>query len=123
MDSPAVVVSGLCEVIRRLLYLQLSKVLVEPLQARLPEPPVLLDPARHVLEWRRLEATRPPLRVATLDHESRVLEHLQVLRDARQAHVERRSELGHRGLPDREPGEDGKAGRVGESSEGLAQRI
>src|SRR6186997_1776577 len=48
-------VSGVGAGIGRLLCLQIAEVLVEPVEARLPQPAVLLQPTRHVMERRRLQ--------------------------------------------------------------------
>ena len=50
--------------------LQLTKILVEPVEACLPQPAILFHPARNVVQRRRLEPARTPLRVAPLDDEA-----------------------------------------------------
>jgi len=47
-----------------------------------------VDPFRHVLQRRRLQPAGSPLRFAAAGDEARALEHFQVFRDGRQAHVE-----------------------------------
>jgi hypothetical protein len=59
---------------------------------------------------------------ASLD-QPRPFEHLQMLADRWQRHVERLGELGHRLRAGRQIGENGAAGRVGERGERVAQGI
>src|SRR5215469_5041046 len=47
-----------------LLFPDLSQVIVQSIEALSPEPPVALDPFRHLLQTSRFELTRPPLRFA-----------------------------------------------------------
>src|SRR5215471_16985163 len=47
-----------------LLFLDLSQVIVQSIEALHPEPAVALGPFRHVLQTSRVELTRPPLRFA-----------------------------------------------------------
>src|SRR6476659_9360668 len=103
--APSVVVSSVSVVVGLLLLLQLAQVVVESLEALLPETPVLADPVGDVAEPLRLEGARPPLRLAALFDEAGALEHLQVLRDRGQAEIERGGQLRHRRLALRKPGE------------------
>src|SRR6185503_6615116 len=66
-----------------LLLLQVLEVVVEPFVARIPEAAVVLGPLGDLLERRRLEPARSPLRFAAACDETRALEHPQVLRDGR----------------------------------------
>src|SRR5712691_10421876 len=51
-------------VIASLLLLHLLQVYIEPIEALVPEPPVLLHPVVDLFERARLEPARAPLRVA-----------------------------------------------------------
>src|SRR6188508_1220010 len=64
--------SGVGAGIGRLLCLQLAKVALEPVEARLPEPAVLLHPTGHVVERCRLQAAGAPLGIASLDDQTGV---------------------------------------------------
>src|SRR2546428_13028555 len=76
--------------------------------------PVLADPVRDGAERLRLQPAGAPLRLTTLFDETGPLQHLEVLRDSGQAHVERRREL-----CDRRP-TAGEAGQGGPSPSGGA---
>src|SRR5829696_3064594 len=98
-----------------LLVFQLLQVGVESIETGFPDRAVPLGPVGNVLEGRRLDPARAPLRFPAAGDEPGALEHAQVLRDGRHAHLEGLGELGHGALAGREPGQDGPAGRVGES--------
>ena len=53
--------------------------------------------------------------------ETGTLEHTQVLRDGRRAHLEGQGEVLDDGVARGEPGQDGAAGRVGEGGEKVEQ--
>src|SRR5262245_59512860 len=117
-QSDGVVITSLFfALILLVLLLQRFQVVVEAIEAFLPEPPIPLDVAGDLLKRLGVQSTRAPLRVASADDEARALEHLEVLRDRREAHLERGGELRYRDLALREPREDGASGRIGESSE------
>src|SRR6266702_1651082 len=78
--------------------LELLQVLVQPVVALLPEFAVPLDPLVCFLQRPRLQPGRPPLPFPAPSDQPRPLQHLQVLRDRRQAHRERLRELRDRGL-------------------------
>src|SRR6266516_2968804 len=86
--------------------LELLQVPVQPVVALFPEPAIPLDPLRDIPERTSLEPGGPPLPLPAPGDQPGPLEDLQVLGDRRQAHLERRRQLGHRGLPSREPRED-----------------
>src|SRR5215469_10841221 len=73
--------------------LDLPQVLVELVEPLGPGPAVLLDPARDRVEPRPLQVAGPELGVPAARDETAALEHLQVLGDGRQGHVERRGQL------------------------------
>src|SRR5262245_61567 len=106
-----------------LLLGELTQVRVEAVEALLPEAPVEGRPVGDVLEGRRLQPARTPLRLAAAGDQSGALEHLQVLRDRRHAHVERLGELGDGRLARREPRENGAARRVRERRKRRAELI
>src|SRR5260221_6565321 len=75
-------------VIARLL--QFGQIRVESIESLLPQPAVVLDPVGDLLQGLRREPARPPLGVSCALDEACPLQDLQVLRDGRQAHLERR---------------------------------
>src|SRR6266542_3634041 len=101
--------------------LELVQVLVQPVVALLPEAAVPLGPVGDLLEWPSLEPGGPPLPLPAPRDEPRPLEHLQVLRDRRQAHLERLRQLGDGGLPRRQPPENRPPRGIRESPEGAVQ--
>src|SRR5688572_299444 len=101
--------------------LELIQVLLQPVVAFLPETPVPLRPRGDLLQRSRLEPGWPPLPLATPGDEPRSLQHLQVLRDGRQAHLERFRQLRHRGLPRRQPRQDRPPRGIREGREGAVQ--
>src|SRR6187399_139518 len=107
----------------RLRCLQLRKVHFEVVEAAVPEAPILLGPFGDFPEGGGVELARSPLRLATLDDESRVGEHPQVPRDGRSADGERRRQLLDGRLPMRKSFEDLAPRGVGQGSKGGAERV
>src|SRR5580704_49001 len=103
--------------------LDFLQVFVQPVEALFPEPAVMFDPIGGVLQWRRLEPARPPLRRAAARDQAGTLEHLQMLRDRRQADLERFGQFGNRRLARGEPRQDRPPRRIGERRQGRAERI
>src|SRR6266540_202481 len=101
--------------------LELLQVLLQPVVALLPEAAVPLGPLGDLLEWPRLEPGGPPLPLPASCDEPRPLQHLQVLRDRRQAHLERLRQLGDGSLPRRQPREDRPPRGIREGPEGAVQ--
>lgn len=87
---------------------------VEPL---FPEEAEAVEVGRGILERRRVQRARAPLRVAPAHDEPRLLEHLEVLRDRRLAHVERFGEFGDRVDAGAQAIKDRPPGGVGEGAE------
>src|SRR5262245_50120605 len=108
---------------RLLLRLQLLQILLQAIEARLPEPAIMREPIGGVAHWRGVEPARPPLRLAPPRDQAGAFEHLEVLGDAGKTHVERLGELGHRGLAKRKPRQDGAPGRIGERRERARKAI
>ena len=79
-------------------------------------------PKRPIRKFRSVILSTISALVALLD-EPGSLEHLQVLRDRRQAEVERSGQLRHGGLAFGESREDGPASRIGQGRKGGAERI
>jgi hypothetical protein len=98
-------------------------VLVETVEAALPEPPVRLHPLRDARQRRGLQPARPLLRVAAPADQPGAFEDLQVLGDRRHAHRERLGQLGDGGLAAGQPREDRTPGGVGQRPEHDVQLI
>src|SRR5262245_26220309 len=70
------------------LGLQLTQVIVEAVEPFLPEPSIGAEPVVDGLESSRLDAARPPLRLAAARDQTRPLQHLEVLGNGGKAHLE-----------------------------------
>src|SRR6185436_15674301 len=81
-----------------LLRFHLLQVVLEPIEPLLPDVPVALGPISHFLERCRLDPAGPPLRLTPPGDEPGALEHAQMLRDRRHAHVEELGQFGDRTL-------------------------
>src|SRR6266540_2498021 len=99
------------------------QVLIEAVEALLPEAPVALEPVGGVLQRCPVQPRGPRLRRASSRDQPGVLEHLEVLGDRLEAHGEGFGELVDRGLAVGEPCEDRTACRVGEGGEGAAELV
>src|SRR5260370_37771887 len=126
MSSPASGVMsfiGLSYPFLRRCSLDVAHVLVELVEPLLPDPPVLLDPADGRVQHRTLQVAGPELGATGPGDEPALLEHLQVLGDARKGHVERRGQLVHRGVPPGQASDDRPPGRVRQGREGGVELI
>ena len=102
---------------------QLGQDDVEAFVALLGLLAVPLDPSRHQVEDLRLQMTRPPLRVATLAHQSGIAEHLDVLGHRLDGDVVRLGQVPDGGITNGEPSHHVAPCRVGESRERSRQLI
>src|SRR5262245_54821262 len=106
-----------------LLRLPLLQVVLQPVEACLPEPAIMREPVGGMAHRGGVEPARAPLRLAPARDQAGALEHLEVLGDAGKAHVEGFGEFGHRGLAKRKPRQDGAPGRIGERRERARKAI
>jgi hypothetical protein len=106
-----------------LLWSEGLQVVIELIEVGFPEPAVLIEPFAGIFECRCGEPAWTPLCVAVAHNQSGVLEHLQVLGDGGEGHVERFSEFRYRGLAPGEPGQDGTPGWIGECCESRIEKI
>src|SRR5262245_2053819 len=83
----------------RLAFLQLAQVLVQTVEALLPVTAIAPHPVGDLLERPRRNPARPPLCVAPAFDQSRLLQHLEVLRDGGKTHLEWLCQLTDRRLP------------------------
>src|SRR5829696_9052964 len=105
------------------LALNFLEVLVQAVEALLPEPPIMFDPLVHVLQRPRLELARPPLGLTTAGDQSGALEHLEVLRNPGKADFEGRRQFIDGSLSARESPEDRPPRRVGQRRERGTQLV
>src|SRR5262249_39192436 len=105
------------------LCLELTQILLEPVETPHPQSAVALEPVVHLLESRWFNATGPPLRLAAASDEAGALQHLQVLGHSREAHLEGFCELRDRGLAQRQPRQDGPTRWAGEGRESGAETV
>src|SRR3989304_3486534 len=96
LDTISSFQSILMPAIGRRPQLQFAQVIVQPIEAFFPELAGAFPPAPPLLQRRGRQPARPPLRVTASLDQSRPLQHLQMLRYRRHAHLERRRQLGHR---------------------------
>src|SRR5438874_330924 len=106
-----------------LLGLHYLQIILQAVEAFLPQPAIALEPGADVLEGVRLDAAGPPLRLAASRDEAGTLQHLEVLGDGGEAHLEGLGQLGHRGLAQRQPREDGPTRGIGEGCEGGTEAV
>src|SRR2546421_9045320 len=99
------------------------QVLVQSVVALLPEAAVPLGPLGHLFERSRFEPSRAPLALPAPRDQPCPLQHLQVLRDGREAHLERLRQLLDRGHPSGQPRQDRSPGRIGERCKGGVQPL
>src|ERR1700691_1916696 len=67
---------------------ELQKVVVEPVKALLPEAAVVVKPVVHRLKLLWVELARTPLRIPPAGDQARILQHLKMTGDGREANVE-----------------------------------
>src|SRR5262249_5977963 len=82
----------------RLAFLQLAQIFVKASEVFSPGPAMPPPPARAPLESPRRDPAGPPLGVAPALDQSRLLQHLEVLRDGGQTHLEWLGQLPDRRL-------------------------
>src|SRR5688500_14084909 len=87
------------------LGLELAKVVIQAIEALVPDPAVLLEPVGDVAKRRRVESGRTPLGIAAAADEAGAREHLEVPGHGWQAHRERAGQLADGGLAGGEAGE------------------
>ena len=105
------------------LSLQLVEVITQAIEALSPEAAVMLEPVGGVLERRRPQAARPPLRVAPASDQTGAPQNFEMLGDCGKAHFKGLGQLSDRSLPRGEAREDRAPGRIGEGGESAAEVI
>src|SRR5215208_3661068 len=105
------------------LPLHLLQVIIQPVEAVLPETTVTLHPVGSLLQRPYLEPARPRLRHATARDQTCSLEHLQVLGDARKAHLEGLGQLLDGRLTGSETDQDLTPGRVSKGRKRAVKRF
>src|ERR1700754_1121199 len=105
------------------LRLQRLQVIVEPVEILVPEPAGILQPAVGLREGGRCDAARPPLRLPAARDQSRMLQHLQVLRDRGHAHGKRLRQFGNGSFAERQSRQNRPPRRIGKRGEGGGERV
>src|SRR5579859_365098 len=82
-------IAGMLLLLMNSFCFQRAQIVVEPVEALLPELAIVLHPLMHFLEGGGLQPARTPLRFASVGDQPGALQHFQVLGDGRHAHVER----------------------------------
>src|SRR3954468_12041613 len=106
-----------------LLLFQVAQIVVQAVEALVPEAAVVLHPVSDLPERTRLERAGAPLRITAARDQSRALEHLEVLGDGGHAHLEGLGQLGDRGLAGCKASQDRAPGGIGEGCEGGAEVV
>src|SRR6266545_904692 len=106
-----------------LLLLQFLQVGVQAIEAFLPIAAIALEPLVGILERPRFEPAGAPLRLSRARDETGALQHLEVLGDGGQGHLEGLGQLRNGGFAGCQAREDSAPGGVGQCSEGAAYRI
>src|SRR3970282_2890796 len=103
--------------------LNLSQVFVQAIETLRPDAAISFQPLIGILERVRLEPAGAPLRLAAARNEAGALQHLEVLGDRRQAHLERLRQLGDGRLTRGQASENRAPGRIGEGGKSCAQSV
>src|SRR6476660_1895218 len=108
-----------------LLFLRLQgfEIILETIEARLPQAAIAFEPIVNAFQCGRFEPARAPLRRAAARYQARVFQYLQVLGYGGPAHLERLCKLADRGLAQREARENCATRRVRECGKGGTQAI
>jgi hypothetical protein len=101
-----------------LLWVGLLEVAGQGVELRLPEPAVLLDPARGVFHGSGHQPAAAYAPLFRVRHQPRPLEHAQMLVHAGEGHVKRARQIRERCVARGQPGEDRAARGIGEGGEG-----
>src|SRR5262249_47952481 len=105
------------------LFLQLAQIVIQTVEALLPETTILLRPVGNLFERPCLELTGPPLGITPSRNQSCVLQHFEVLRDCGQTHREWLGQLCNRGLSGGQARKDRAPSRIGDGGQSDAQTI
>ena len=108
---------------RFVLRFEFLEVLVEPVEALLPIPAILVEPIGCGFELARVELAGTPLGVAAAGDEARPFEDFEVTGDGGKADVKGLGELVDGCLAEGKPRENGATGGIGKSGEGGAEMI
>src|SRR5476651_728248 len=110
-------------VIGLLLSLNVAKIIVEPVDLRIPEPAVLFHPRCGVTKRRCIEAARPPLRLPAPRDQAAALEHLEMLRNRGERHRKGPRKFTYGRFPRHQPRQNSPPRRIGKGSKGRAERV
>ena len=105
------------------LLLEGTQVIVQAIEPRVPELPVVGQPSIDLAQRARGQAAGAPLRRPRTRDRAGALEDFQVLGDGRPADLERLGELVDAHLAAGQAGEDGAPGRISQGSEGRSEGV
>ena len=94
---------------------------VQAVEGAGPEGAVIIEPLLRGLQAFGIEAANQLLAVAAAGDQPGFFQHFQMARDGRAGDGKGLGDFAHRGLAQRQPGQDGAAGGIGESSVGSIQ--
>src|ERR1700690_1791266 len=106
-----------------LLLFQRLKIVIQTIEALIPEAPVAIDPVGDLFERHGPKAAGPSLRLTAARNQPGAFEHFEVLGDGRRADDEGLGEFLDRGLALGEARHDGSPSGVGEGGEGECEAI
>src|SRR5713101_6696864 len=107
----------------RFLGLQFLQIVVEAIEALIPEPAEVSQPAIDLFERDRRDTARSPLRLAPTRDQAGMFQHLEMFRDRGKAHVEWLGEFRHRRFAERQSRQNRPPCRIGEGCEGRAEGV
>lgn len=105
------------------LSLHLDEILVQAIEALIPNPAIALDPLGDLLERASLEPAWPPLRPAAACDQSGALQYLEMLRNSGEGRVEGLGQFLDRGFTRSEARKDRAPSGVGQGPEGGAEAL
>ena len=95
---------------------------VELVESRVPQVPLSVEPVPRRLDARRHEGPAPHTALLATAHETGLREDIEMLREGRQRHPERRGEFERRARPARQALHHGAPRGIGERAEDAIER-
>lgn len=105
------------------LSLDIAEIIIQPVKPFFPEAPVMFEPICCILQRLCLEPARTPLSIAAAFNQAGVFQHIQMLGDGREAHVERPGKFGHRLVTGGKAGKNRTPGGIRQSRKNRVESI